>query len=111
MVRPGSDGAQQAETTSGASGCFGRDGGRLVLGDLPATQCGFWLQQQLLQGALMVVHVRSAVKAGMTCEMLALGRCVPQDAVDERVNGQRHRLGAMVPVVGVLKAHGRLIQK
>ena len=111
MVHPWPDGAQQAQAASGASWRLGWYGWRLLQGRLSAAQGRFGLQHQLVKGLLMVVLMGSAVKARIASQMLALRGSVPEDAVDELLNGQCHPLGAMVAVVGVLEADGGVVEE
>lgn len=51
-----------------------------------------------------------AVKACVSGEVLALGRGVPEDAVEELVYEQGLRFGAVIAVVGVVEADGGAIE-
>ena len=111
VVRSWTQGAQQGRVAGGASRCLWRYGRRLIQSVQSAAQGGPWLQQELSQGMLMVVLVGRAVKPGISCHVLPLGRGVPEDAIDELLNGQGHGPGSMVAVIGVLESHGFTVEQ
>jgi hypothetical protein len=110
MVRSRPLSSEQGELAMRASRRLGRKRWRGVLSVSTARPTDGGLLQERVLSEQMVRLTAGAVKACVSGEVLALGRSVPEDAVEELLDEQGLGLDAAIAVVGVLEADGGSVE-